>query len=29
MKTITFHIKNDMGLTFSTSSCLGHLQRDY
>jgi hypothetical protein len=25
-KTITSHIKNDMGLTFHTSSCVGHLR---
>ena len=25
-KTITSHIKNDMGLTFCTSSCIGHLR---
>jgi hypothetical protein len=25
-KTITSHIKNDMGLTFHTSSCIGHLR---
>jgi hypothetical protein len=25
-KTITSHIKNDMGLTFCTSSCVGHLR---
>jgi hypothetical protein len=27
-KTITSHIKNDMGLTFCTSSCIGHLHCD-
>jgi hypothetical protein len=25
-KTITFHIKNDMSLTFRTSTCVGHLR---
>jgi hypothetical protein len=25
-KTITSYIKNDMGLTFRTSSCIGHLR---
>lgn len=29
IKTITFHIKNDMGLNFPTLSCLGHFQRNY
>jgi hypothetical protein len=27
-KTITSHTKNDMGLTFCTSSCIGHLCYD-
>jgi hypothetical protein len=27
-KTITSHIKNGMGLTFRTSSCIGHLRCD-